>query len=254
MPYTGNLRASMQKKDARQFPPPDLAHGKQEGDPYPQKWTAPPGADMGGTDFPQVVNNNPGLWLDKPSINGHNSQANHMSYPTDAAWASDISVHHDADNERGWLAPDSAYFGPSMQDNFTKYDYSLQRAYGSPAPNPVVLQRGRNSLAANNPPVDGYDEGGFRWGFWRWASTWRSRLQNIERRYDLQPVWDRSIQVIENSPPQTAFWGSFSGSMARGFTRMNATPALAREAVDPSEAVESQVDYGLNSDSVIGAF
>lgn len=254
MAYSGNLKAQMQRPDARQFPPPDPAHGKNEGDPYPQKWTAPPGVDMGGTDFPNVVQNNAGLTLDRPGLNGHDSQANLMSYPSDAAWAQDISVHHDADRERGWLAPDSAYFGPTMQDHYTKYDYALQKAYGAPTPNPVVLVRGINSNPANNPPVDGYDDGGFRWGFWRWASVWRTRLDNKQRRYDLQPVWDRSIQVIENSPAQTAFWGSFADSMSEGFNRRIMTPAMAREAVDPSEAVESQVDYGLNSDSVIGAF
>jgi hypothetical protein len=254
MPYSGNLRMTQQKPDARQFPAPDLAHGKNEGDPYPQKWTAPPGVDMGNTDFPNVVQNNAGLTLDRPGLLGHDSQANLQNYSTDADWARDIPYHHDADVERGWLGTDSTYYPPPLQDNYTTYDADVVKAYASPAPNPVVLQRGRNSLKENNPAVDGYDDGGFRYGFWRWMSVWRTRQDNMHRSYDLQPVWDRSIQVIENAPAQDVFWGSFADSMSRGFTRMNATPALAREAVDPSDAVESQADYGLNSDSVIGAF
>ncbi|SEF12899.1 hypothetical protein SAMN05216489_09985 [Streptomyces sp. 3213] len=254
MPYSGNLRAQNQKPDERQFPAPDVAHGKNEGDPYPQKWTAPPGADFSNTDFPTTVTRAPGLTLDRPGLLGHDSQANLQNYSTDADWARDIPYHHDADAERGWLGTDSTYYPPPLQDNYTTYDADVVQAYGSPAPNPVVLQRGKNSLAQNNPDVDGYDPGGFRRGFWRWKSVWRQRLDNMHRTYDLQPVWDRNIQVIESSPAQGVFWGPFSDSMARGFTRMNATPALAREAVDPSDAVESQADYGLNYDSVIGAF
>lgn len=252
MPYTGNLRARYQGKDARTFPAPDPAHGESTGDPYPQRFTAPPGPDMGGTDFPSVVATNPGLTLDRPWLYGHDSIGNYESYATDAAWAADIGYHHGADAERGWLATDSTYYPAEMQDSFTSYNDGREMAYGAPSLNQAVYVRGINSNPVNNPPVDGYDEGGFRHGFWRWAYVWRDRLQNLERTYDLQPVYDRNIQVIEDSPAQGVFWGSFSDSMARGFTRMNATPALAREAVDPSSAVEAGVEYGTAPDSVIG--
>lgn len=255
MPYTGNLRAQYQKPgSANTLPPPDNAHGENEGDPYPEKWTAPPAAPLGYSDFPPVVMQNPGLTLDRPWLQGHDSQANLMSYPDNATWARDISVHHDADAERGWLATDSTYYPPEIQDNFTSTEQDRPQAYGPTNVPPVVLQRGFNSYEVNNPPREGYDPGGYRYGFWRWAYTWRTRHQNMDRVYDVQPLYDRSITVIENSPAQGDYWGNFADSMARGFTRMNQTPALAREAVDPSEVVESTVDYGTAADSVIGAF
>lgn len=254
MPYSGNLRARWQTKDAKTFPAPDAAHGENATDPYPQKFTAPPGPDMGGTDFPKVVNQNPGLTLNRPGLLGHDGQGNYTSYRTDAEWITSISASHGPDVERGWLGPDSTYYTAALQDSFTSYDAEMFQAYGSTDLPPVILQRGINSNAVNNPPVDGYDEGGFRHGFWRWASVWRTRLQNMDRTYDMQPVYDRNIQVIENSPAEGVFWGSFADSMSRGFTRMNSTPALAREAVDPSAAVEAAVEYGTGADSVIGAF
>ena len=126
--------------------------------------------------------------------------------------------------------------------------------FGSPAPIPVVLQRGRNSNAANNPAVEGYDPGGFRYGLFRWKSVWRTRLQNLTREYDAQPVADRSIQVIANSPaPANApYWAPFADSMARAMPRTLMTPMLPREPVDMAAADNAAgPDYGTGAGSVI---
>lgn len=255
MPYSGNLMYT-QAPDARKLPAPDPAHGTDVGDPYAQREQVPAGSapDMDGTDFPQVVMSNPGVWLATPT-GSHNSPALLTSYPDYSSWQADLSTAHDGQRDRGWLGSISNYYPAPLQDSQTAYQFDYVQGPGSTEVNPIVLQRGRNSNSANNPPVEGYDVGGFRHGFWRWASTWRDRQMNQQRRYDMQPLWDRALTVQENSPaPDNApYWHPFADSLARGITRTTQTPAMAQDPVDMATAdLASQPTYDMGASSVIG--
>jgi hypothetical protein len=256
MPYSGNLVRN-QGRDARTLPAPDPAHGVLDAnDPNAGKWVAPPGNayPTGSSEFPTVVMNNPGLTLSTPT-GSHDSPARLGAYPDDTSWAQDITGAHDGRVDHGYLESNGNYYPGALQDSLTSYQGDVIQLFGSPAPAPVVLQRGRNSNAVNNPPVEGYDEGGFRHGLFRWRSVWRQRLQNTTRDYDVQPVYERSIQTIENSPvpAQAPYWAPYADSMARAVTRTQMTPALARQPVDMAAGDTALApDYGTAAGSVIG--
>jgi len=262
MGYSGNLVKSQapasQAPDARQFPAPDQAHGVlDEADPNAAKWQVPAGTavDVGSSDFPQVVTNTPGLLLSTPT-GSHDSPALHMSYPDNTSWQQDIGTAHDGEADRGFMESDGTYYAPELQFAQTSTDYEYVQGNGSPAPVPVVLQRGRNSNEVNNPDVVGYDPGGYRRGFFRLASVFRTtRHDNKVRVYDHQPEWGRDILVQQSSPAavDAPYWAPFADSMARAVTRVQMTPALAREGVDMAQADTAYGAATMGGDSsVIG--
>lgn len=230
MAYTNNwLRSQLQTQaNPTKLPAPDPAHGQAQTDPYPSLHQAPPGADYGDTDFPNVVDQAPGLPLDTPPDSHDVPHAAFGTYHSQLERQQASIRAHDGTRDRGYVR--QQYREPAFQDDTTRYLESSWEGSGSPAPNPVVLQRGINSLEANNPPIDGYDGPGFRRGVPR-----RSRVPFVDRKnfinqrvHTAQQLLARQIKVPQQQPAQDGAWGRTSpfASMARPMDTIAVRPAL----------------------------
>ena len=126
----------------------------------------------------------------------------------------------------------SVYTPPVTQFFNERYEHDRFEGLGSPAGeiNPVALQRGLNSYAANNP--EGFNPGHVE-------QSWVSRKFFVGRRvHDQRIVTPNVPAVAADTAPVPTPTGSPFSSMARAMKRNYQTPAMRRTPPPMSQDLE----------------
>jgi hypothetical protein len=112
-------------------------------------------------------------------------------------------------------------------------------------------QRGLNSLAVNNPPLEMYDGEGYRRGYTDWWRVSRKFNARIIQRHDLRPVFDNTAY----GPTEQAAIGTPDSSpfslLAKSITNTIQKPQLRRSPDLPDSTVTYEGE--MAEESVIGA-
>lgn len=251
----------------------DPSHMEYEAaDPTQGAWMGPPILDtdpapyLVGESVPWVVDTD-GLqldytpWGDHEEGYGSENYTEEFTMPWDGGAPGDVAQAAASGRAHGTDFGSSAksnYDQPPFQAADERYLSWRFEGFG-PIELPALAgggQRGLNSYAVNNPPLESYDGRGYRYG-WVEQFTVDRKMYDPTRVTDERLITANTATAIDDQPvPGDAgpYNGPFS-SLARIISTVNQTPMMRRQppAMDQSVITDGSEDtYDAASEWVIG--